>query len=117
VTTEIGSIEIGSLAAWTAWLVANGASSDQIWVTIFKKSSGRQVVSFDSLLEEALCHGWVDTQTKDVDELRYQIRFRKRRAGSKWSPTNCETVCLLIATGRMRESGRAVLPQDLTCPP
>lgn len=116
-TSQPESIEISSLSEWTAWLIANGSATDQIWVTIFKKSSGRQVVSFDALLEEALCRGWVDTQTKGVDEFRYQIRFRKRRAGSNWSPTNREIVCRLIAAGRMQQAGMAVLPADLTCPP
>ena len=115
-TAEPDSIEIKDLEEWTRWLAANGTGRDEIWVTIFKKSSGRQVISFDVLLEEALCWGWVDTQTKGIDDLRYRIRFRKRRAGSNWSPTNREIVCRLIEAGRMRTAGRGVLPPDLNCP-
>jgi uncharacterized protein YdeI (YjbR/CyaY-like superfamily) len=113
-TTE--TIELASLDLWTSWLRTHGAERDQVWVVIFKKASGKQVVGFDELLEEALCWGWVDTQTKGVDELRYRIRFRKRRPGSNWSITNRSTVCRLIAASRMQPMGRDALPADLMCP-
>jgi uncharacterized protein YdeI (YjbR/CyaY-like superfamily) len=116
VTSEPETVEISDLSQWTAWLIANGSGCHQVWVMIYKKSSGRQVVSFDALLEEALRWGWVDTQTRGIDDLRYRIRFRKRRVGSNWSPTNREIACRLIAAGRMLSPGSAVLPADLTCP-
>ena len=55
------------------WLRDHGATGELI-VAIFKKASGRQTVTFDELLETALCHGWVDTQTKGIDDERYAIR-------------------------------------------
>ena len=85
-------------------------------MTIFKKASGRQSVSFEELLDEALCWGWVDTQTKGLDDLRYRIRFRTRRPGSSWSPRNRRTACDLVADGRMQPAGHATLPGDLNCP-
>jgi uncharacterized protein YdeI (YjbR/CyaY-like superfamily) len=72
------------------------------------------VVTFDQLLEVALCHGWVDVQTKGIDEERYGIRFVPRRPGSNWSPTNRAIVTRLLAEGRMRPAGLATLPGDLT---
>ena len=110
-------IEITDISAWRDWLASPVPDCDDAWVVIFKKASGRQTVSFDALLEEALCWGWVDTQTKGVDEDRYTIRFRKRRPGSNWSQTNRRIVCRLIAEGRMQAAGEAMLPMDLTCPP
>jgi uncharacterized protein YdeI (YjbR/CyaY-like superfamily) len=59
-------------------------------------------VSFDQLLEVALCHGWVDVQTKGIDEERYAIQFVPRKPTSRWSATNRATVVRLIAHGRMR---------------
>ena len=43
------------------------------------RASGRQTVTLLALQEVALCHGWVDTQTKHIDEARYAIRFVPRR--------------------------------------
>jgi uncharacterized protein YdeI (YjbR/CyaY-like superfamily) len=114
---ETGVIEIESVDAWRDWLARHGADQSDIWVTIFKKASGRQTVGLPELLEEALCWGWVDTQTKGRDELRYVVRFRRRRPGSNWTPGNREILCRLLASGRMQPSGTAVIPPDLMCPP
>ena len=82
-------------------------------VGIYKKASGRQTVTFDELLDVALCHGWVDTQTKGIDDERYAIRFVPRRPGSNWSATNRERVRRLRQEGRMTPAGQAALPPDL----
>jgi uncharacterized protein YdeI (YjbR/CyaY-like superfamily) len=110
-------MEIGARSEWRDWLASPVPNCDDIWVVIFKKVSGKQSVSFDELLEEALCWGWVDTQTRGVDEERYCIRFRRRRPGSNWSATNRRIICRLLAEGRVQAAGQATLPPDLTCPP
>jgi uncharacterized protein YdeI (YjbR/CyaY-like superfamily) len=71
------------------------------------------MVGFDALLETALCHGWVDTQTKRIDDERYAIRFVPRRAGSNWSALNRQLALRLLAEGRVTAAGIAVLPGDL----
>jgi uncharacterized protein YdeI (YjbR/CyaY-like superfamily) len=107
------AIEVKNADEFAAWLIANGASEREIWVAIYKKASGKQVVGFDPLLETALCHGWVDVQTKGIDAEWYAIRFVPRRPGSNWSATNRAIVKRLLAEGRMAESGKALLPADL----
>jgi uncharacterized protein YdeI (YjbR/CyaY-like superfamily) len=95
------------------WLAEHGPDERERIVAIYKKASGRQTVTFDELLDVALCHGWVDTQTKGIDDERYAIRFVPRRPGSNWSATNREKVRRLLAEGRMTPAGQAVLPDDL----
>jgi uncharacterized protein YdeI (YjbR/CyaY-like superfamily) len=95
------------------WLRDHGATERELIVAIFKKASGKQTVTFDELLETALCHGWVDTQTKGIDAEHYAIRFVPRRSGSNWSPTNREIVRRLLREDRMTPAGVAVLPPDL----
>jgi uncharacterized protein YdeI (YjbR/CyaY-like superfamily) len=95
------------------WLREHGDSEPQRIVAIYKKSSGKQTVTFEELLDTALCHGWVDTQTKGIDEQRYAIRFVPRRPGSNWSATNRERVRRLLDEGRLTPGGEAVLPPDL----
>jgi uncharacterized protein YdeI (YjbR/CyaY-like superfamily) len=95
------------------WLQERDASSPVLWVAIYKKSTKKQTVTFDELLEVALCYGWVDVQTKGIDEERYGIRFVPRKPKSNWSETNRGIVRRLLETGRMKPAGIAVLPSDL----
>jgi uncharacterized protein YdeI (YjbR/CyaY-like superfamily) len=95
------------------WLRGHWARERELIVAIYKKVSGRQTVTFDELLETALCHGWVDTQTKGIDEERYAIRFVPRRPGSNWSPINREIARQLLRESRMTPAGVAALPADL----
>ena len=95
------------------WLKAHGGSEREIVVAIFKKASGRQTVTLPALQDTALCHGWVDTQTKRIDDDRYAIRFVPRRRGSTWSAKNREAARRSLQEGRMRPEGLATLPGDL----
>jgi len=82
-------------------------------VAIFNRASGRQTVGLLALQEVALCHGWVDTQTKRIDPERYAIRFVPRRPRSRWSEKNRAMARRLAAEGRMTDAGTATLPADL----
>jgi hypothetical protein len=107
------AMPVSSAAELAAWLHGHGADERDLIVAIFKKSSRKQTVGFDELLETALAHGWVDTQTKRIDEERYAIRFVPRRPGSSWSATNRSIARRLIREGRMTPAGMAALPVDL----
>jgi uncharacterized protein YdeI (YjbR/CyaY-like superfamily) len=107
------AIPVASADEFDRWLRDHGAAQRERVVAIYKKASGRQSVTFDELLDVALCHGWVDTQTKGIDEQRYVIRFAARRPGSSWSAVNRERVRRLRDEGRMTPAGEAVLPPDL----
>jgi uncharacterized protein YdeI (YjbR/CyaY-like superfamily) len=109
------AIWIESAGQWSHWLATSHDDHTEIWLAIYKKATGKQTVTFDELLETALCWGWVDVMTKGLDDERYAIRFRRRRPGSNWSPTNRRIVCRLIDQGRMQPAGRATLPSDLVC--
>jgi uncharacterized protein YdeI (YjbR/CyaY-like superfamily) len=104
---------VSSANQFDRWLRDHGAAERELIVAIFKKASGKQTVTFDELLETALCHGWVDTQTKGIDDERYAIRFVPRRPGSNWSPTNREIARRLLREKRMAPAGVAALPADL----
>jgi uncharacterized protein YdeI (YjbR/CyaY-like superfamily) len=104
---------VASAAEFDRWLGGHGAGERERVVAIYKKASGRQTVTFDELLDVALCHGWVDTQTKSIDDERYAIRFVPRRAGSNWSASNQKRVRRLLEEGRMTPAGAALLPPDL----
>lgn len=107
------AVPVSSAEELGRWLQDHGGSERERVVAIYKKASGRQTVTFDELLDTALCHGWVDTQTKGIDDERYAIRFVPRRPGSNWSATNRERVRRLRRDGRLTAAGEAVLPPDL----
>jgi uncharacterized protein YdeI (YjbR/CyaY-like superfamily) len=107
------AIPIAAPADFETWLRSDGAGAPEVVLAIFKKASGRQTVTLDELQEVALCHGWVDTQIKRIDDDRYAIRFVPRRPRSNWSPTNRAMARRLLAAGRIKPAGLSTLPPDL----
>jgi len=103
-------------AAWRAWLAANGAAEQEIWLVIYKKHTGTPCVSYDEAVEEALCFSWIDGLIKRLDDDRYAQRFTPRKPGSSWSESNKIRVRKLIAEGRMAPAGLATVtfPLDPT---
>ena len=92
-------------AEWRRWLAKNFARSEEIWLVFYKKASGKQTVTYEHAVEEALCFGWIDGMKKKVDEECYAFRFTPRKAKSAWSKSNLLRVERLIADGRMQPPG------------
>jgi len=101
-------VEITSRGAWRAWLEANHATSDGVWVVTHKKAYDEHV-PYEELVLEALCFGWVDSQAKGVDERRTSITMTPRRTNSRWTQPNRDRVEALEKAGLMTEAGRAVI--------
>jgi uncharacterized protein YdeI (YjbR/CyaY-like superfamily) len=95
------------------WFRERDPAAREVVVAIFNKRSGRQTVTLGGLQEVALCHGWVDTQTRSIDEERYAIKFVPRRPRSHWGEGNRELARRLLAEGRITPEGLATLPPDL----
>lgn len=93
--------------AWSAWLAENHGREPLIWLRLYKKASGILSITWEQAVIEALCWGWIDGQTKSLDETSWQQRFTPRRAKSIWSQKNCGHVERLIAEGRMQPAGLA----------
>jgi uncharacterized protein YdeI (YjbR/CyaY-like superfamily) len=92
-------------AEWRRWLGKNHSRCEEIWLVFYKKASGRQTVTYDHAVEEALCFGWIDGMKKKVDEECYAFRFTPRKAKSAWSKSNLLRVERLIADGTMMPAG------------
>jgi uncharacterized protein YdeI (YjbR/CyaY-like superfamily) len=78
-------------------------------VVTWKRSTGRPAPSYDDLVEEALCYGWVDSTAGTVDAERGMMRFTPRKPGSGWARTNKARVERLSAAGLMAEPGLAAV--------
>ena len=91
------------------WLVDNHAQSDGIWAIFYKKSTQLSDLSWDELVEECLCFGWIDSLPGKVDELRTKIYISPRQKNSGWSRRNKLLIIDLEAKGFMTQSGIAAI--------
>src|SRR5580765_2291743 len=107
---DVARVSIGRSADFDAWLAAHGGSEREVVVAIHNRRSGRQTVTLVELQEVALNHGWVDTQTRRIDEASYAIQFVPRRPKSNWSPKNRAMAERMLAAGRVTPPGLATLP-------
>ncbi|MDF1825977.1 MAG: YdeI/OmpD-associated family protein [Verrucomicrobiales bacterium] len=87
------------------WLHTNHASENELWVKIFKKKSGVLSVTWNEVVIESLCWGWIDGVRKSLDEQAYLQRITPRKPRSSWSKRNTEHIERLIVEGRMEEPG------------
>jgi uncharacterized protein YdeI (YjbR/CyaY-like superfamily) len=90
-----------------AWLDEHHETASELIVGMYKKSTGRQGLSWAQLVDEVLCVGWIDGQGKRIDDERHQIRITPRRPGSIWSTRNIARMEALRAEGRVRPAGHA----------
>ncbi len=94
-----------SAASWRTWLKKNHEKSAGIWLRFFKKDSGKKSMVYAEALDEALCFGWIDGQSKSEGALSWKQRFTPRRQRSMWSKTNREHVARLIKEKKMMAAG------------
>jgi uncharacterized protein YdeI (YjbR/CyaY-like superfamily) len=94
-----------SRADWRRWLERHHDSRSSVWLVLATKSSGRQRLTYDDVVEEALCFGWVDGTVRPFDRDRRLQYLARRKKGSTWARSNRERVERLRAAGLMRPAG------------
>jgi uncharacterized protein YdeI (YjbR/CyaY-like superfamily) len=87
------------------WLKVHHATERELWIKIFKKDTGVQSVTWNDVVIEILCWGWIDGVRKSIDAQAYLQRITPRKTRSNWSKRNTEHVERLISEGRMTEFG------------
>lgn len=104
-------VQIESRTQWREWLSQNGATCGGIWLVTFKKHCGDQYVSYNDIVEEALCFGWIDSLPRKLDADRTMLYLAPRQAGSGWSKLNKDRVAAMIAQHKMTPAGWAKMEQ------
>jgi len=94
-------------ADWRRWLGRNGGACPGIWL-VFLKGDRRQLTYADAV-EEALCHGWIDSTLNPIDGERYMQLFTPRKPKSGWSKLNKDRIARLTRAGLMAEPGLAAI--------
>ena len=122
-------VEVASRAEWRAWLEEHHATSPGIWLVTWKKATPDKHTSYEEIVLEALCFGWVDSLIKRLDESRYARKFTPRKPDSRWSSINrrrweeMQAQGLLTAAGKQRPPAETMTdtpprpPRDKDTPP
>jgi uncharacterized protein YdeI (YjbR/CyaY-like superfamily) len=106
-TYEFQQIEFRSRQAIRKWLQKNHSIAGTFWLITYKKHVKERYVTYDDIVQELLCYGWIDTRTRRVDENRTMLLVAPRRLGSTWSTSNKRRVAKLIEQGLMTPLGQA----------
>jgi uncharacterized protein YdeI (YjbR/CyaY-like superfamily) len=99
------TLRFKSSADFRRWLEKNHACEDGLWLRFFKKASGEKTVTHAEAIDQALCFGWIDGQSKSFDERSWLQKFTPRRSKSGWSKLNTQHVGRLIEIGAMTSAG------------
>ena len=89
------------------WLMANHASASPGWVACNSSRTSRpDAVTYEEIVEECLCFGWIDSTLKKMADGRLAQRISPRRKGSHWTRLNRERCLKLEKLGLMTEAGK-----------
>ncbi len=98
-------LELQDRHAWRAWLEENHARSRGVRIVVCKKHGGARGLSYEEVVEEALCFGWIDSATQALDAEHFVQCVTPRKPGSIWAKSNKARVAKLIRRGLMTPAG------------
>ncbi len=101
---------------WRAWLEAHHRSKSEVWLRTFRKSSGKPSVSYDDVVEECLCFGWIDGVTKKYCEESAVQRITPRRKKTFLSELNRQRVWKLQRLDLMTPAGIEPIQDQIGSP-
>jgi uncharacterized protein YdeI (YjbR/CyaY-like superfamily) len=104
---ELETIPFETPEKFRDWLDTYHKSSPGIWLKMYKKDSGIPSINYKQALDEALCYGWIDGQSKKGDDLFYIQKFVPRGKRSMWSQRNKLHIARLTEEGKMMPAGIA----------
>lgn len=87
------------------WLEEHHQQASTVWLVRWKKLPDKPYISYDEVVDELICFGWVDSLPKKLDEQRTMLRISPRNPNSNWSKVNKERVERLMDENRMHSSG------------
>jgi uncharacterized protein YdeI (YjbR/CyaY-like superfamily) len=77
-----------------------------------KKDSGKRTLSYDDIVEEVICFGWIDSLPRSLNEKQAMYYLSPRKSKSPWSKLNKERVEKLVAEKLMNEAGLEVVKRS-----
>jgi uncharacterized protein YdeI (YjbR/CyaY-like superfamily) len=98
---ESNTLYVSDREVWRQWLQENYQSVTEIWLIYPRQHSGKRRIVYNDAVEEALCFGWIDSNTHTIDEDHYSQRFTLRKPRSGYSQTNIERLRRLLSQGKV----------------
>lgn len=92
-------------ASWRAWLAANHQSVESVWLVQHRHSNKKPCVTYEEVVLEALCFGWIDSKPQKLDDERYLLFVSRRKPRSGWSASNKRRLEILVRDGLMMPAG------------
>ena len=83
-----GPVFFPNQPAFRKWLKKNHDKATELLVGFYKVNSGKQSITWNESVNEAICFGWIDGIRKSIDNESYCIRFTPRKPKSIWSAIN-----------------------------
>lgn len=105
ILAEVKPTFFASASELRGWLIENHATALELWVGFYKRGSGRPSITWQELVDEELCFGWIDGVRNGIDEVSYANRITPRKPISTWSAINIARAKELIRLGRMHPAG------------
>jgi uncharacterized protein YdeI (YjbR/CyaY-like superfamily) len=102
---DLEQVLVTSRAELRAWFEANAESSPSIWLVTYRRGSGRPAPSYDDIIEEALCFGWIDSTVRTRDAETSMLLLSSRKPRSTWSAINKARLEHLLPSGLMTPRG------------
>ena len=81
---------------WRKWLADNFENASDVWFVFPSKFSGEKSVTYNDVVEEALCFGWIDSTIKALDKEHKIQHFTPRNPKSSYSQANKERLKWLL---------------------
>jgi uncharacterized protein YdeI (YjbR/CyaY-like superfamily) len=103
--TELNKIFIEDVHELRDWLNKNYGQNESVWLVTWKKGYGEVYISYDDIVDELLCFGWIDSLPRKLDNKRTMLRISPRNPESNWSKVNKERVGRLTKSGKMQAPG------------
>jgi uncharacterized protein YdeI (YjbR/CyaY-like superfamily) len=109
---ELPILEFETSEMLRAWLEDHHATSNGMWLRIYKKHSGVRSVGFEQVLDEGLCFGWSESARRKYDHNSYIQKFTPRKTIGTQSARKLDRIKALIKQGKMTSSGLTALGLD-----
>src|SRR5438309_9815788 len=107
ILAEVKPTFFATAGEFREWLERNHTTQTELLVGFYKRGSGRPSITWQELVDEELCFGWIDGVRQGIDEVSYSNRITPRKSRSTWSAVNIARAQELIRLGRMHPAGMA----------
>lgn len=87
------------------WFEKNYQKYNALWFVMIKKERKMPCASYEEIVEEALCFGFIDSRKKRLDDIKSVIYVSERKPKSVWSNSNKMRVEKLMQENKLTEAG------------